>query len=411
MTSPVDYSTFFEFPELTRIHGQPTFDSLTRLSDQLKSNAQSVISDLGGGSHGHLGLVLSPDEYATISPVPYVAPPHPGALQIPVGTAQHVAIRLKEEHRENIRVFRESLDVQQALIKQIVTAVDEEYLQELRNETTNAITADIPTILAHLTLAYGEVDSEDLKKKEDDVLHYTWNLNEPPADLFNRVESLSKAAIAAGLPKSQAQLIDYGLHVIKKTSDFENALGTWYDRPLIEKTWLNFKLHFSLAHRKLKKVRGTTVRNTTFHQVNQIAAKLSDDIATMKVDVLSRLNNWNDRHHPSSPVFVSQETLHADGANTMNATVDSNAELLRLIQQLQSQVNDLSTQSHLSPPSARRPLRPRRNIGKYCWTHGACSHDGKDCKNKAPGHRDDATFSNKLGGSTYYCQPTPSPGA
>ena len=86
---------------------------------------------------------------------PYVFPAHQGALQIPAGMAQHEAIRLRDEHKERIRVYREALGVQHALIKQIVAAVDEEYLKELRNEHTNAITLTIPEILSHLTTTYG----------------------------------------------------------------------------------------------------------------------------------------------------------------------------------------------------------------------------------------------------------------
>ena len=35
----------------------------------------------------------------------------------------------------------------------------------------------------------------------------------------------------------------------------------------------------------------------------------------------------------------------------------------------------------------------------YCWTHRACYHPGKKCHNKAPGHQDNATFQNRMGGS------------
>ena len=67
-----------------------------------------------------------------------------------------------------------------------------------------------------------------------------------------------------------------------------------------------------------------------------------------------------------------------------------------------------------SPPLANQPtpsrhgrgsIPPRRNTSKYCWTHGACSHESSDCNAKAQWHQDSATFSNKMGGSTYYCQP------
>ena len=36
---------------------------------------------------------------------------------------------------------------------------------------------------------------------------------------------------------------------------------------------------------------------------------------------------------------------------------------------------------------------------EYCWTHGVCKHKGKGCPNKRKGHKEDATFENRMGGS------------
>ena len=66
---------------------------------------------IGGGSHGHLGLVLTPAEYAMISAVPYVRPLHPGPLIIPAGNTNHEATRLTQAHTEEIRLFRETVEV------------------------------------------------------------------------------------------------------------------------------------------------------------------------------------------------------------------------------------------------------------------------------------------------------------
>ena len=71
-TGPVDYAkTYFLHPTLTTIHGEPNYASLKLLKKELKANASTVTSDLGGGGHGHLGLVLTPHEYSMISAVPY----------------------------------------------------------------------------------------------------------------------------------------------------------------------------------------------------------------------------------------------------------------------------------------------------------------------------------------------------
>ena len=108
----IDYAnTCFEFPQLDKIHGAPTFESLSRLKRQLKANAQSVASDLGGGAHGHLGLVLSPAEYRSVSATPYQMPPLPGPLTIPRGSDSAEAVRRREAHHEKLRKFREAQDI------------------------------------------------------------------------------------------------------------------------------------------------------------------------------------------------------------------------------------------------------------------------------------------------------------
>ena len=40
----------------------------------------------------------------------------------------------------------------------------------------------------------------------------------------------------------------------------------------------------------------------------------------------------------------------------------------------------------------------RHNISKYCWTHGACSHDSRECPGKAAGHQSSATFDKMMKG-------------
>ena len=185
MSSPyhqhIDYiNTSFEYPLLDKIHGQPTFTTLTRLKQQIKANAQSVSSDLGGGGHGHLGLVLSPTEYALVSNTPYAIPAHPGAFLLPRNTDPAEAVRRREAHHERIRKFRESLDINKALIRQIVAAIDKTYLDELRNVTTNTITEIIPEIFTYLFDNFADVTSHDVTKEESKVNNLYWNISDPP---------------------------------------------------------------------------------------------------------------------------------------------------------------------------------------------------------------------------------------
>ena len=68
ISSHVDYvSTYFKYPIATKITGEPSFKTLKQLKRELKANASSVDTNLGGGNHGYLGLVLSDAEYLTVA--------------------------------------------------------------------------------------------------------------------------------------------------------------------------------------------------------------------------------------------------------------------------------------------------------------------------------------------------------
>ena len=63
----IDYAAaHFKYKTPTPIRGAPTNKSLKRLLAELRANASSVETELGGGDHGYLGLVLTDVEYATI---------------------------------------------------------------------------------------------------------------------------------------------------------------------------------------------------------------------------------------------------------------------------------------------------------------------------------------------------------
>ena len=78
-------------------------------------------------------------------------------------------------------------------------------------------------------------------------------------------------ATAAKVPHTTEQLISFGINIIQKTGDFERALMEWHKMDRNLRTWQNLKDHFSKAHRALRKIRGTIIKNTPFHKANQMA--------------------------------------------------------------------------------------------------------------------------------------------
>ena len=126
MTSNIDYArTYFKYPNPTPINGEPTNKALKRLKNELRANASSVDTDLGGGDHGYLGLVLTDVEYNNVSATPFLAPNFPGTLTIPVATTAVQALQLREAHKEAARLYRECKNVKKALLRHIQNVIEE----------------------------------------------------------------------------------------------------------------------------------------------------------------------------------------------------------------------------------------------------------------------------------------------
>ena len=81
-------ASYFKYKTPTPIQGTPTYKAFNRLKVELRANASSVETDLGGGNHGYLRLVLSDAEYANISPTPFVVPAYPAQLNISANATQ-----------------------------------------------------------------------------------------------------------------------------------------------------------------------------------------------------------------------------------------------------------------------------------------------------------------------------------
>ena len=106
MTTELTVDNILEaFPNKTPpIVGRPTSQSLTELKQLLYENAATIPSNIGGGNHGHLGVIMPQARYLTLVGATWVPPLNPGvAPVIPPGTTgpqlQRIMTQFKNEQR------------------------------------------------------------------------------------------------------------------------------------------------------------------------------------------------------------------------------------------------------------------------------------------------------------------------
>ena len=411
----------FEFPVLTKCEGKLSFPILKKIKDEIKCNAASVYSELGGGAHGHLGLVLTVTEYAHVSAIPYVRSTMPAALNIPLGTTAHESLRLREDHKASKRLFIQVSDLEKALIKMLSRTIPSMYLMHFRNEFSSAINARIPVILSHLLDTYGRVTEDDLLRAEGLLRARIYDITKPFVVIFNDIDEFQQLATAARLPYSDNQIINLGIRLIKNMNDFEKGLNEWYDLQI--KTYLTFKTHFTTAQNNLRRVRGPTMSNGVLaQQVNSITSNIQQTLQEQSLEYLMQVSETKELLlralevvtpstslaplDSSQPLTISTITAPSV-SNTSQDTVMT--EILKVLQRLDK--NSTSEQRKredetISDSKNKQTFTPRTNLSKYCHSHGACSHSSKDCRTKGNNHKNNATFANKMGGSMRYCQQT-----
>ena len=108
---------------------------------------------------------------------------------------------------------------------------------------------------------------------------------------------------------------------------------------------------------------------------------------------------------PPSLVLTDTESNASNGINSISSA-STVATLLSSIKSLEEELQHLKL-VQVSQQTAGKTINPRtgKKWKRYCWSCGCCPHSSKYCPNKLPGHRDDASFKNRLGGSNKDCRP------
>ena len=174
-----------KFPSktLAQITGEPDYDSINHMVQSLYGNAASVATTLGGGAHGHIGIIMRQQLYATLTATPYTAPNDPGALpNIPATASAATCELIRTQHKEERRIFDNHINMDDALKSQVIDTIQEPYIVEMRNKYTGYLGITTRDLLDHLLDRYGKstpADIETCKQRMNEPIDST-----QPIDIF-----------------------------------------------------------------------------------------------------------------------------------------------------------------------------------------------------------------------------------
>jgi hypothetical protein len=130
-----DVIASFPHPALPTVQGEPGYQTIHANRNSLQANSRAIDTHLGGGTLGHLGLIISDASYAMIAPTTdtgptlWISPQAPGrALANTDGTTAQISAA-RHVWEEDVQTYRTYTSIEQALKKQIISVF--EYLSKI----------------------------------------------------------------------------------------------------------------------------------------------------------------------------------------------------------------------------------------------------------------------------------------
>ena len=268
---------------VTKIHGQPTSHDLTILEKELIAILAGIPTALGGGSFGHVGVIMDETAYLTMTNgIAFENPTNPGVY--PAGLAANAAAtiraRAEAEHKELITQFETFEGVRQGVKDLILEAVDNEYLIEIEHETLGFLNQTPRQMLNHLLARGGALDFADTKEllAERDA---EWNVSENPQLYFNQVEKAMKGLLWNSIASDPYERRDIALFYLKATGEFDAAVREWEAKPAANKTWANIKTFISAEYAKENKQNRLTAKQFKANAIEEQAEATEELIAAL----------------------------------------------------------------------------------------------------------------------------------
>jgi hypothetical protein len=239
-------------------------------------------------------------------------------------------------------------------------------------------------MLDHLFETYGNITEVDLDINLENM-RLAWDPQPPVESLFKQIQYCAAYSKAGGVPIGHPQQIKVGYAKIFATGHFTSACRRLNEKHTIEKTWTQFKSHFTAAHRQHKEMQGESASTAVYHSENAAVAHNEDQMDDATLGELANL-----------------ATATAADRGVVAALTQANARLAKQLEENSNELRELKAllNQECIAKRGRRSFNP--STTNYSWTRGfklGSTHTSLTCKTQKPGHKKEATRENNMGGS------------
>jgi hypothetical protein len=379
----------FPHPVLPTVQGEPDYQTIHATRKFLQAKSRAIDTHLGGGTLGHLGLIISDASYAMIDPTTndeptlWITPQAPGRAPATTDVTAAQISAARHQWEEDVQTYRTCTSVQQALKKQIISVFEPMYLDILNDNMVGYASISARDMLYHLFETYGKITAVDFEINFEHMRR-AWDPQQPVETLFKQIQDCADYSEAGGILIGHPQQINVGYAKTFATGHFMSACRRWNEKLTVEKTWTQFKSHFAADHRQHKQMQGESAATAGYHSANAAVTHNEDQMAEATIGALENL-----------------ATATAADRGVVAALTQANSRLAKQLEDNSAELRELKALLN----KERREKSGQRSLNSstinYCWTRGykvGSTHTSLTCKLPKPGHKSEATRADNMGG-------------
>jgi FtsZ-binding cell division protein ZapB len=386
-----DVATIIEnFQPLTKFIGTPNYQTIAAKHKILKQNASSVTTTLAGGQHGLLAIITTNEEYNTLTNEVWIEPQHPGPRPVlERDTKRNVVSNVINKWEDEMDTWSLVQYIRKALTKQIINAIDDEYIEDLKDPNTGYANVTPIEMIEHLYSEYGQLTNQDIIENRN-RLKQDFDTSKSMVAHFQNIREIRLVAEKAKQPIADADTITETYLVLDRCGLFPKAIDEWDDAEPAEQTWHNFQKHFKKAYRRYKDKQKRNNVNNTSTMEHALAAKSHTT------------NKW--------------ETVMQQNTKLIAANMELTKQVKQCMDDIQKLQKDMENikKGQRNTNRSQRQQQDRLEVSpnpqrwkQYCWSCGLTNdrnHNSMNCPNPKPGHKQWATYKRKFGGSENGCE-------
>ena len=187
-----------------------------------------------------------------MSAVPFEPPVNPGAAPNipPASTAAQIA-SIRYDFDSLQRIFTKYNNVELALKAQVIEAVEEIYIQSLRNKYVGYANVTTKKLLNHLYTSYANITPSTLLDN-DKIMREPLDPSQPLDTFFAKIEECQELAAAGNTPYTPEQVLAIAYQTLFSSGVYVDGCKEWRRKPEDAKNWESFKSHFAQEYLDLK---------------------------------------------------------------------------------------------------------------------------------------------------------------